>query len=531
MDRPEPPAGRKDLRKLLKAFNLRRLTQLSIFLLFVFLLLRTEYRGYPEIRYPVNVFFQLDPYLAMASMTAARKLVSNFWPVLIVLGLTLVLGRVFCGWFCPMGALLDFLGRLRRRKTFYSLSTPLGRGRHLKYYFLAGTLAASLFSLQAAWFFDPLSLLSRSLSVSVIPAANLAVSTFFDYIFINFRPVSVLTEPIYTVLRKYFLTFDQQYFRWGLASLLMLTLILAAELWRPRTWCRYLCPLGATVSLVSRFSLMGRRVGDRCVDCGSCYQTCPMGLIDEDNHRLSSRECTVCLTCREICPHGAIDYPFLPEVSDGATPDLSRRRLLGGAAAGILAVPFFNITPWRPVLPPYLLRPPGAVPEEEFLDLCIRCGSCMKVCMRNAIHPAMLEGGPEAVMTPVMFFRLGYCELNCTLCGQVCPTGAIKELSIEEKHNYKIGEAFIDQDRCIPFISANNCIVCEEQCPVAEKAIILEDVEVSEPGVGQVTVKRPKVLEKLCIGCGICETRCPVEGRSAIIVVNNGETRRTGEWA
>ena len=171
-----------------------------------------------------------------------------------------------------------------------------------------------------------------------------------------------------------------------------------------------------------------------------------------------------------------------------------------------------------------LIRPPGAVVEDEFLRRCIRCGECMKVCIGGALHPDFLRGGAFSLWSPVLVARLGYCELDCTLCGQVCPTGAIRLIKVEEKRKTKIGLAVIDKNRCLPFARGEECLVCEEHCPTGEKAIVFERRKVlvgSEPK----ELQQPRVLTELCIGCGICETRCPVSGVSAIIIINEGESR------
>ena len=149
----------------------------------------------------------------------------------------------------------------------------------------------------------------------------------------------------------------------------------------------------------------------------------------------------------------------------------------------------------------------------------------MKVCMRNAIHPALHEAGWEGMLSPVMDFEIGYCEYNCTLCGQVCPSEAIQRLPLPEKQKYVIGMAFIDKNRCIPYRRWENCIVCEEHCPVPEKAIVFEDVESVSPTGEKVLLKRPVVLKDKCIGCGICQEKCPVEAPAAIIVTPHLETR------
>jgi ferredoxin len=150
--------------------------------------------------------------------------------------------------------------------------------------------------------------------------------------------------------------------------------------------------------------------------------------------------------------------------------------------------------------------------------------------MRNAIHPALFEAGWEGMLTPVMDFEIGYCEYNCTLCGQVCPSEAIGRLPLEEKQRYVIGMAFIDKNRCIPYRRWENCIVCEEHCPVPEKAIVFEETEAVTPAGEKVLLKRPVVLKDKCIGCGICQEKCPVDAPAAIVVTPHLETRaRTGD--
>jgi formate hydrogenlyase subunit 6/NADH:ubiquinone oxidoreductase subunit I len=149
----------------------------------------------------------------------------------------------------------------------------------------------------------------------------------------------------------------------------------------------------------------------------------------------------------------------------------------------------------------------------------------MKVCPTSAIHPAAGEGGAEGLWTPLLKMSLGYCDYECTLCSQVCPTHAIRQLEIAEKQKIKIGLAYIDRNRCLPWAYAKTCIVCEEHCPTPKKAIWLEEVEVRNIQGETLTVKQPRVDADLCIGCGICETKCPVKAPAAVRVSSAGETR------
>ena len=154
----------------------------------------------------------------------------------------------------------------------------------------------------------------------------------------------------------------------------------------------------------------------------------------------------------------------------------------------------------------------------------------MKFCIGSALHPALLQAGVTVLWTPLLMARLGYCEYNCTLCGQVCPTGAIKELSLEVKRKTIIGLAVFDKNLCLPYARGEECLVCEEHCPTGKKAIIFDERDVTYGGITK-RLKQPVVVKKLCIGCGICETKCPVEGVSAIRVIHEGESRRQRDAA
>jgi len=149
----------------------------------------------------------------------------------------------------------------------------------------------------------------------------------------------------------------------------------------------------------------------------------------------------------------------------------------------------------------------------------------MKVCPPNAIHPAEFEAGLEGMWTPVMRFKIGYCEYECTLCTEVCPTGAIRPLEVAEKQQVKIGLAYFDRNRCLPYAYSRPCIVCQEHCPTPKKAIWFETVDVATPAGGKVSVKQPHIDADLCIGCGICVNKCVIKGQPAVLVSSVGESR------
>ncbi len=497
--------------------KLRLAVQLISLLGFLWLFLQTEYRGTDELAYPVSLLFRLDPLALLAAFFAPGE--SNLfllWPALLLLGLTVVLGRFFCSWFCPLGALLDLLGGPFRRQQLNFIGWP-----KLKYYLLVVLTLAALCGLQLFGLFDPLSIFLRSLTLVINPVWNLLANGLFDWLYQAELPlVSPVADRVYPFFRDFLLAFRQPVFLLGLFTAAVLLVLVLLERLQPRFWCRNLCPLGALLGVCSRHSLLQRVPQTDCADCRFCSSRCRMGA--SGTQAVHSAECIRCLDCLEFCPHQRIEFNFGTRSTDKF--DLSRRSLLTASVGGVLLAPLAAAAPLSTKSRNDLIRPPGAVIEEEFLRRCIRCGECMKVCIGGALHPDLLRGGAFSLWSPVLVARLGYCEYDCTLCGQVCPTGAIRLLQVKEKRKTKIGLAVIDKNRCLPFAQGEECLVCEEHCPTGKKAIVFERRKVLV-GSDPQELLQPRVLTELCIGCGICETRCPVAGQSAILIVSEGETR------
>ena len=244
-----------------------------------------------------------------------------------------------------------------------------------------------------------------------------------------------------------------------------------------------------------------------------------MGAFDKDE-RLLAESCNLCMDCVERCPSNAAQFRFKPAMPVAAPFEPSRRLFLASLATGVVVPVVARGFGVAHRLPADLIRPPGAKPEHEFLDVCVRCAECMKVCTTNALQPAMFEAGVAGVFSPRLVPRMGYCEYNCTLCGQVCPTGAIRRLPVAEKQKFVMGLAVFDKKICLPFAKGESCITCEEHCPLPEKAIRFTDVEVVKKATGErVVVKQPFTVFRLCIGCGICVTKCPTDGAAGVQVV------------
>jgi ferredoxin len=222
------------------------------------------------------------------------------------------------------------------------------------------------------------------------------------------------------------------------------------------------------------------------------------------------------MECQLRCPHDRVRFSFSGIAAGGGEYLPERRALLGSLLSGFFVPRLFRFR--QPDPQARLLRPPGVRDEQEFLQKCVRCGECLKVCVKSALYPAIMQAGLEGIYTPVVIARLGYCEYNCTLCGQVCPTGAIPKLPQARKSREVIGKAVFDRNHCLPFARQTSCIVCEEHCPIPQKAIRSKLELLTTPDGRKVQVQMPYVVDDICNGCGICEFVCPLEGKSGIEV-------------
>ena len=532
---------------LVKATRVRCLSQVVFFLLFVFLLLRTEFRGSlhaggTEIRlpYPVQLFFQFDPLVALSNALSGHGLYHGLSWSLIVLIPTIFLGRFFCGWICPLGSIHHFFGSLRserKRGTQLIESNRYKRWQTTKYYLLIVVLIAALMGTGIAGWLDPFSLLVRSLGLSILPGADYALNAGLHALeHSRFALVQVIGSGLHYILGGLLLSFKQPFFRQGFWLGLIFIFLIGLNFRVTRFWCRALCPLGALLGILSRWSILGLvKTPEHCKDCNRCLMRCQGGDDPIGGVPWRQPECHLCLNCVDECPEHGLQFKFFPaQKSIGV--NLQRRKVLTGLAAGVAVVPLLRSTPGFAVeRHERLLRPPGALDEEYFLSRCIRCGECMKVCPNNALQPALTEAGLEGLWTPVMVPRIGYCETSCVLCSQVCPTGAIWEITAKEKgweaqgtgdtKPISLGTAFLDRGRCLPWAMATQCIVCEEWCPTSPKAIYLQPAEVADAEGHLKQVKQPFVDPHRCVGCGACEYACPVQDRPAVYVTSVGESR------
>jgi ferredoxin len=320
----------------------------------------------------------------------------------------------------------------------------------------------------------------------ILPAENLLAASLqtglLDPITLFHRSINLTLLPLAEGLSA-----SQRYYQ---GSLLISAIFLTAvflNLKVPRFYCRFICPLGALFAVLGTFALW--RIGtsgDKCSQCQLCDTDCEGACQPADKIRLS--ECVLCMNCLESCQDGIVSYRTAPsEAGEIILPDLSRRGFLASFLSGAMAIPVVRLSGLvGPNFPPSVIRPPGALAEPDFLARCLKCGQCMRICPTNIIHPAGLESGLEGLWSPILNFRIGTsgCQLNCIACSHICPSAAIRPITLEEKLGRKdyaqvgpirLGTAFVDRGRCLPWAMDRPCIVCQENCPVSPKAIFTRE--------------------------------------------------------
>ncbi|MCX5908433.1 MAG: 4Fe-4S binding protein [Deltaproteobacteria bacterium] len=459
---------------------------------------------------PADIFLRLDPLLGLSAVLAGREIIGRALWALLLIGATLFIGRFFCAYVCPMGASIDFLDFLIFRKKKRPALPGEGSLRKWKFYSLVLFLASAMAAISISYLLDPISLLTRFYAFFLYPL----VITILNLIVDLFRPLF----QFFGWMNLAHLHYPQPVQYMAMITFFIFFAIISLNRMAPRFWCRYLCPLGALLSWISPLGLWKRRVSEECNLCRQCVRHCPMGAIPDDPQQTRRSECIQCQTCSAVCPQQAISFRPMgknktadPAGGEYLPSALSRREFLYSFSGGLTVAFLADRTPYTGLQKKIqLIRPPGAIPEEEFLRTCVRCGECMKSCLTNTLQPSLWESGFSGLWTPRMDLRFAGCEQSCNVCGRVCPTQAIRSLPLEEKNYAKVGTAVLSK----VWAQDKLCLVCDEICPY--NAIVFHTLE---------GYRRPVVVAARCNGCGYCEQKCPVQGESAIGVVPNGELR------
>jgi polyferredoxin/ferredoxin len=478
--------------------------------------------------WPVTWLLELDPLVALGTVLTTQTLYRGLIWALATVVLTIVLGRFFCSWVCPFGTIHHFVGFLSKRGKALAAHVALNRyhrGQSIKYYLLTFLLTAAAGSLilgvvrlpydKPILFFPGTAALLLGLAAFallrgarvprryllllpalvgvwvglafILPAERVLVTSLqtglLDPIPLVQRSVNLALLPLVRTPGAGLRHYDGA---WLIGTVFLVAVFLNLRV--PRFYCRFICPLGALFGVLGRFALwrIGRAATGECKDCRVCEAGCEGACEPSAEIRIS--ECVLCMNCVDSCRHDLMGYRTAPSASgERASPDVGRRGLLLALVSGAAAVPMVRLSGllgsnWNAAF----IRPPGTASEPEFLRRCIKCGQCMRICPTNIIHPAGMEGGLEGLWTPMLNFRIGTsgCQLNCVACSHLCPTAAIRPISLDEKLGrqefkevgpIRLGTAFVDQGRCLPWAMDRPCIVCQENCPVSPKAIFTRE--------------------------------------------------------
>lgn len=397
--------------------------------------------------------------------------------VLAILGVTLLFGRFYCAFFCPLGILQDFIGWLAPGK-----ARPVKNFRVFRYLIAA----LSIGFLIGGWsfgflLFDPFTNFGRIASATITPGAVFLHEKFFPGFYLDVHPAAFLP------------------------GLFCLSVLIVLVVWKRRIFCTAVCPAGTLLGAFAGTGLFKLRL-DGCVKCGRCATVCPAGCIDIENAAIDNERCVRCMNCLAACKPKRIRFTAQRAL---VAEDPGRRGFLTRAAisTAIAVVPARILAPGRRLAVTGntpAICPPGAGSPARFASKCTACMLCAANCKGKVIQPP-----GNGCATVHLDFDHGMCEFNCNICSSICPTGALMPMTLAEKKRRRIGLAHFTPDICVAVAAGTHCGACAEHCPTGALRMVA-------PGGHGVPV--PVLNEVLCIGCGSCEYPCPVRPEKAIVV-------------
>ena len=493
----------------------------------------------------MRLFFEWDPLVAVANALASHALYRGLLWSLVILLPTLFLGRFFCGWICPMGTLQHFVGNMpseSKRGKQRIESNRYKRWQTVKYVVLIAGLVAAFFGSMAIGWLDPFSLLVRSIGLAILPAFNLRVrAVLMPLEHSHVAAIKATGETLHTILQATVLDFRQTHFAQGLVLGVLFLADSCGQSARDAALVPLDLPAWARCWVRSR---AGRfwgctRTRPACDKCNRCLLHCQGGDDPIGGAPWRKSECLMCMNCVGSCPHDSLDFRFFRKEREVASPDIGRRKALTGLAAGAAVVPLMRAnTGLGKSRHERLLRPPGALDEDGFSFALhplrrVHEGVPQQFAASHARSGRDLKGCGRRrwCRASAIASRVACCALKCA---PPAPSGrsrpkekgwVVGSRRSSTSQPIRLGTAFYDRGRCLPWAEATECIVCEEWCPVSPKAIYVEEAEVIDSAGNTKTLKQPRVDPSRCVGCGACEYACPLQERPAVYVTSIGESR------
>lgn len=429
-----------------------------------------------------------------------------------ILILTLLFGRVYCSSVCPLGILQDIVTYLRKKigKVKFSFTQPFTKTRYI---ILVVSILIFLFgSVFALNILDPYSNFGRILANLIRPVV-IGINNSLAFTLESFN-----TYWIYPVELKGIHIFSV------LFSLGVLILVVWMSYKYGRLYCNTICPVGTFLGFLSKYSLFQIVIDEpNCKSCGVCEIVCKSNCIDTENSYIDFSRCVSCFNCFTVCPTAGIEYKFKysSSIKNEQKFDFEKRDFLIksavyliGANAVIKAQQKIEVYKENtiPVIREFAVSPPGSYSIQNFTDKCTACHLCVTACPTHVLQPSFLEYGFLGIMQPRMDFITGFCNYDCVICSDVCPTGAILPQKSNDKKLIQLGVAKFIRDNCIVYTQGTDCGACAEHCPTKAVRMMLDP---------EVNKNAPKVDEEICIGCGACEYACPTIPYKAIYVKSN----------
>jgi ferredoxin len=432
---------------------------------------------------------------------------------LIVLALTLLTGRTYCSFLCPLGIGMDLNsrigGRIKKKFRRYGFKKPF---TILRYSLLAITLIITMFwGIYMISLLDPYSIFARFMTFIAKPAI-VVINNFLAGILGKFDIYSLSNIPV-----KGF-----PLITYGIPAFFFL-LVGGLSLTKGRLYCNMFCPVGTLLGLISKVSILRIKFDESaCTRCGRCAVRCKSSCIDFLNHDIDLSRCVGCFNCVTTCQYKAISFGVVNFKKKEHVTDESKRKVIAGSVLILLGMSQLAKGQLKSAPVPkkdstvrenkqFPVFPPGGGTIADFNKVCTACSLCITACPNGVLEPSIKQYGLTGLMQPVMNYHNSFCTYNCTICTEVCPTYALRPLMLDAKKLTQIGKVNFIKDNCIVKTEKTACGACSESCPT--KAVFMIPYE------GNLLI--PELNVDICIGCGHCEFACPTVPYKAIFVEGN----------
>jgi len=456
------------------------------------------------------LFLQFIPSI-IKFITLASLTISGF---VIILLLTILFGRVYCSSVCPLGVFQDIINfiskKIKKKKKRFGY---LKEQKILRLTLLAISILTFLLgSSFVVNFLDPYSIYGRFAGFFFRPVF-IYINNIVAFIFERMKLYSVSNYEIKAFSIIPFLI---------VGSFFIFVSVMAYK--KGRLYCNTVCPVGTLLGYISKFSFFRIIINkDECLSCGACAKDCKAGCINSKEKTVDMSRCVACFDCLTSCPTDGLlyDFKFRKTKVINDTIDQNKRDFFNSTALYLLSFSTLSAQAAKNILitkkstkqifKKSAISPPGSIGVDRFNGKCTACHLCVSSCPTQVLQPSFLEYGFLGMLQPRMAYSANYCNFDCKICSEVCPTGAISPIDIEKKKLTQIGTAKFLKDNCVVNTQKTDCGACSEHCPTKAVHMI--------PFENNLVI--PEVREDYCIGCGACEHACPVVPYKAIYVEGN----------